>query len=57
MSEKTELHLRLNQGTPKEQLFTVEVGQERLGKMQELIDQKNLTIEQAFLQTKELAGR
>lgn len=55
MSETTELHLYVDQGTPEEKIFTVEVSQERLTKMQELMKEKNLTLVQAFLQTKELA--
>lgn len=51
MSEKTELHLYLDWGTPKEKIVTVEVSEERLDLIRELMDQKKLTLVQAFLQT------
>jgi hypothetical protein len=57
MSEATELHLYVDQGTPEEKIFTVEVSQKRLTKMKELMKQNNLTLVQAFIQTKELASQ
>jgi hypothetical protein len=53
MSEKIELHLRYDWGTPQEMLMTVYVDQERIDKILAIQKEKKLNLTDAFDLTEE----